>query len=55
MTYAFYNFLWKIIDYFLIDYLNFRVEKAKEIKSRLSLLASSTLILGQTRPSEKTE
>ena len=36
MTYAFYNFLWKIIDYFLIDYLNFRVEKAKEIKSRLN-------------------
>ena len=36
MTYAVYNFLWKIIDYFLIDYLNFRVEKAKEIKSRLN-------------------
>ena len=36
MTYVFYNFLWKLIDYFLIDYLNFRVEKGKEIKSRLN-------------------
>ena len=36
MTYAFYNFLWKLIDYFLINYLNFRVEKGKEIKSRLN-------------------
>ena len=36
MTYAFYNILWKLIDYFLINYLNFRVEKGKEIKSRLN-------------------
>ncbi len=36
MTYIFYNFLWKFIDYFLFNYLNFRVEKGKEIKSRLS-------------------
>ena len=36
MTYALYNFLWKLIDYFLINYLNFRVEKGKEIKSRLN-------------------
>ena len=36
MTYVFYNFLWKLIDYFLINYLNFRVEKGKEIKSRLN-------------------
>ncbi len=36
MTYAIYNFLWRLIDYFLINYLNFRVEKGKEIKSRLN-------------------
>ncbi len=36
MTYAIYNFLWKIIDYFLINYLNLRVEQGKEIKSRLN-------------------
>ena len=36
MTYALYNFLWKLIDYFLINYPNYRVEKGKEIKSRLN-------------------
>ena len=36
MTYALYNILWRLIDYFLITYLNFRVEKGKEVKSRLN-------------------
>ena len=36
MSYLLYNFLWKIIDYFLINYLNFRVDRGKEIKSRLN-------------------
>ena len=36
MTYAFYNILWRLIDYFLINYLSFRVEKGKEIQSRLN-------------------
>ena len=36
MAYAFYNFLWKIINHFLINYLNLRVEQGKEIKSRLN-------------------
>ena len=35
MTYAFYNFLWKIIDYFLINYLNFRVEKGRKLNQDL--------------------
>ena len=35
MTYAFYNFLWKLIDYFLINYLNFRVEKGKKLNQGL--------------------
>ena len=36
MTYAFYNFLWKLIDYFLINYLNLRIKKGKEIEARIN-------------------
>ena len=35
MTYAFYNFLWKLIDYFLINYLNLELKKEKKLNQGL--------------------
>ncbi len=36
MTYIIYNFLWRLIDYFLSSYLNYRVKVGKENQSRLN-------------------
>ncbi len=45
MTYIFYNFLWKLINFFLFNYLNYRVKIGKEIRERLDERFGKSTIL----------